>query len=195
MINESYAPRRFKELSQSGTFRWENAKTRLPEVVFTPNDPSDEITVRSAEDFVDNVLARELARFATSAGNLREADLDPKAGQPGISDRNAEPGKVRVSGERNENWDGAIRSSRGRLFSGSMEMGKAPKKPNPLAEAFSLTGVKSMQTLSVDHVDTHHTESMELLKNSPQQIAIAVNTSSEGRHVYRIGPDGLITIE
>jgi hypothetical protein len=194
MINESYAARQFKALSEKGSFRWETAKTGLPEVVYTPTDPSDKMVAWSGEDFVDNVLARELARFATSAGNLRAADLDPKAGQYGVADRCAERGKVQVSGERNENWDGAIRSSSGRRFSGSMEMAKASKKPSPLAEAFSLDGVKSMETLSVDLQDLHKS-SMQLLKNSPKEIAIAVNTSSEGRHVYRIGPDGLITIE
>ena len=194
MINESYTASQFKTFSKSGNFRWESAKTGLPEVVFTPTDPSDKVVARSAENFVDNVLARDLAKFATAAGNLRAADLDPKAGQPGVADRDSSLGKVKVSGERSENWDGMIRSGSGRSFKGSMEMGKAPKKPNPLAEAFCLNGVKSMETLSANLQD-HHTLSMELLKNSPKEIAIAVNNSSEGRHVYRIGPDGLINIE
>jgi hypothetical protein len=193
MIAESFARRKYKELSQSGTFRWERARGGLPEVIFTPNNPNDQVLTGSAEDFIDNVLAGELARFARSAQNLRAADLDPRAGSPGVADREPQPNKVRVSGERNENWNGAIRSSRGRSYSASLEMERNPAEPNRLAEAFSLDGVTSMKTLSVDS-QALHTESMELLKNTSQELEIAVHTSSEGRHVYQMGPDGRLKI-
>lgn len=199
MIGTSYIPQKFQELSQRGTFRWETTDHGVPEVRFTPTDPTDRDATFQAEMFIDNALGGELQRFATAARALRQADADPSAGPSG-PDRDARKGRVEVVGERNENWDGAIRSSSGGQFRGLMKFA-ADAASHPLTEAFGLTGVREMKTqVGFHHFPGYSSEALELIQNSPDQICIQVNTSGpEGpgaeSHVYRIGPGGFLRLE
>jgi hypothetical protein len=107
---------------------------------------------------------------------------------------------VEVIAEPNEPWNGAIRSSRDGQFKGSMTLG-ASIKANQMTRAFGLGGVEEMNTqVGFHHFPGYHSESMELLKNSPKEICIKVVTSGpQGpgaeSHLYRIGPHGLLMIE
>ncbi len=199
MISKSYVSQTFQELSQKGTFRWQKTDAGLPKAAFTPNDPTDRTTAFDGELFIENCLAGELERFSTAARAMRKADADPNAGNPG-TDRNSKKGQVEVVGERNENWNGAIRSSQGGQFEGSMKLGTSTKA-NQMTRTFGLAGVEEMKThVGFHHFPGYHSESMQMLKNSPEEICIQVVTSGPDgpgadSHVYRIGPKGLLMIE
>ena len=199
MISKSYVAQKFQELSQKGTFRWQKTEGGLPKAGFTPNHPADQQTAFEGEMFVENCLAGELERFATAARSMRKADKDPDAGNPG-TDRDPGKGHVEVNGEPNANWNGAIRSSHDGQFKGIMTLGVSTQS-NSMSQAFGLSGVEQMETqVGFHHFPGYHSESMEVLKNSPSEICIKVSTSGpEGpgaeSHVYRIGPRGLLMIE
>ena len=200
MISRAYFPEKFQELSRKGNFHWYITEAGLPKVGFAPHDSCDQLAALEGEMFVENDLGGRLERLTTAAQTMRLADADPRAGNPG-ADRDPRPGHVEVSGERNEHWDGAVGSSSGGQFSGSLKFRPRAEPSSPLARAFGLDEVTEMKTVVAHHqFPGYHCEEVELLANTSEEIRLKVVAGGSEApraesYTLRLGPGGLLFVE